>query len=69
MDQVTMDEKTALAIFEKSKISHVTDEILFDVSKSVYFENDKDYIILDGQFDVDELDAIVWWMRNKKVTT
>lgn len=22
-------------------------------------------IVLDGQFDIEELEAIAWWMRNK----
>ena len=28
---------------------------------------DHNSIVLDDSFTVDELEAIVWWMRNKKV--
>lgn len=26
---------------------------------------DKSFVVLDGEFDADELEAITWWMRNK----
>ncbi len=27
--------------------------------------NEKEYIVLDAQFSVEDLEAITWWMRNK----
>jgi hypothetical protein len=30
------------------------------------YGDDPEYALLDGDFSADELEAIAWWMRNKK---
>ena len=44
------------------------DETLFCLGHYIAWpspSDDKERIVLDAQFSLDELEAIAWWMRNK----
>ena len=60
-----MDEKKAREILGEWVQS---DGTLFCLGQYVAWPSagdDKQYIVLDAEFSVDDLEAIAWWMRNK----
>jgi len=61
-----MNEKIARALLDDAVMS---DGDLFSLGWYLYWENGKEYATLDGYFTADDLEAIAWWMRNKKVIT
>ena len=61
-----MDEVKAREILGKA--IHNAGELGDDGENWMYWCIGDEYIELDGNyFSADELEAIVWWMRNKKV--
>ena len=58
-----MDEKQAKKILGSSikddGIARITEYIL-------WVDDGSNTVILDGNFNADELEAIAWWMKNKK---
>ena len=57
-----MDEQTARNILG----DRITEKGLYDLGNYIHWVKGSEYIILDSDFIVEELDAIAWWMRNMK---
>jgi hypothetical protein len=55
-----MNETKAIEILEQ----FISEDGLFCSGKYLAYKNGETEITLDATFDIDELDAIVWWMKN-----
>ena len=56
-----MDEEKAREILG----SYITGDGLYCLGRYLYWEKGSKEATLDAEFSIDELEAIVWWMRNK----
>lgn len=45
----------------------ISGDVLFNISKYISWSASRSNATLDGEFSVEELEAIAWWMRNKKI--
>ena len=43
-----------------------SDGSLFDLGHYIHWEKDSSEITLDDTFTIEELEAIVWWVRNQQ---
>ena len=62
-----MDEQRVRELIKPNVIQD--DNSLYDIGWYISWLNDTsndDTVTLDGGFTADELEAIAWWMRNKK---
>jgi len=60
-----MNEKRATEILKAA----ITDDgsLHSVIGRYIDWENWDDSLRMDGVFDIDDLEAIVWWIRNKSV--
>jgi len=58
-----MDEKEVREILEPD--TFLKDGGLHDTSRYIRWHKGASSVTLDGIFSIDELEAILWWMRNK----
>ncbi len=42
------------------------DNGLYNLTEYLGWHADRNWATLDGEFTVDELEAIAWWMKNKR---
>ena len=43
----------------------IKDNKLHCINPYIHWFPGSEYIMLDGDFDVEDLEAIAWWMKNK----
>lgn len=60
-----MDEALARSIFNEN-IDIDPDDGLWGRREYIVWECDENSAVLDGYFSPDELEAIAWWMKNKR---
>jgi len=63
-----MNEKRAREILSKNGGNINSDNSLSSTWTYMYWNPGDEDITLDGEFSLEELEAIMWWMRNKHCT-
>lgn len=62
--RLEMDEKEARELLGSGTIQD--DGNLYDLGWYLEWLIEEDYATLNGTFEAEELEAIAWWMKNKK---
>ena len=66
-----MDEQEARMILGRSIVKSDEDYIDNELKPSsdggwIRWQNDLYYVTVDGELNVDQLEALAWWIRNKR---